>query len=270
MANRDLEIALRLRADMKDGQAAVEALAAAIRDVGSKASEAGTGLQKVGATGAVDQAQGAIDKLGHSLDGVSAKASEAGKGLQKVGTTGGVDQAQAPIDKLGHSLDGVSDKASEASKDLQKVGATGAVDQAQASVDRLGQSLDSTGKRAGDASRQITQVGESAEQQASARRKLQPPLLLRPLGRKRQPASFSGASARKLLGAIDPTTRNDSSPSTFVLVVLRLRRTQAPWTESERGVMSSMALATMPGPLPWLSTAWERLSVECRACWWQA
>ncbi|HCF2478327.1 TPA: tape measure protein [Pseudomonas aeruginosa] len=167
MANRDLEIALRLRADMKDGQAAVEALAAAIRDVGSKASEAGTGLQKVGATGAVDQAQGAIDKLGHSLDGVSAKASEAGKGLQKVGTTGGVDQAQAPIDKLGHSLDGVSDKASEASKDLQKVGATGAVDQAQASVDRLGQSLDSTGKRAGDASRQITQVGESAEQQAA-------------------------------------------------------------------------------------------------------
>ncbi|HBO0844472.1 TPA: hypothetical protein NQO38_006175, partial [Pseudomonas aeruginosa] len=106
MANRDLEIALRLRADMKDGQAAVEALAAAIRDVGSKASEAGTGLQKVGATGAVDQAQGAIDKLGHSLDGVSAKASEAGKGLQKVGTTGGVDQAQAPIDKLSHSLDG--------------------------------------------------------------------------------------------------------------------------------------------------------------------
>ncbi|MCO3096619.1 tail length tape measure protein, partial [Pseudomonas aeruginosa] len=167
MANRDLEIALRLRADMKDGQAAVEALAAAIRDVGSKASEAGTGLQKVGATGAVDQAQAAIDKLGHSLDGVSDKASEAGKGLQKVGTTGGVDQAQAPIDKLGHSLDGVSDKASEASKDLQKVGATGPVDQAQASVDRLGQSLDSTGKRAGDASSQITQVGESAEQQAA-------------------------------------------------------------------------------------------------------
>ncbi|CFU91329.1 tail length tape measure protein [Pseudomonas aeruginosa] len=69
---------------------------------------------------------------------------------------------------------------------------------------------------------------------------------------------------------LDNTRRNDSSPSTFVLVVLRLRRTQAPWTESERGVMSSMALATMPGPLPWLSTAWERLSVECRACWWQA
>ncbi|WP_275629804.1 tape measure protein [Pseudomonas sp. 273] len=122
MAGKDLELALRLRADMKDGQAAVEALAAAISDVGDKAGAANKDLQKVGATGAVDQAQAAIDKLGHSLDGVSDKAVEAGKDLQKVGTTGAIDQAQTAVDKLGQGLDSVGTHATEAARQIIQVG----------------------------------------------------------------------------------------------------------------------------------------------------
>lgn len=86
------------------------------------------------------------------------------------------------------------------------------------------------------------------------------------------------AAARKLLGAIDPTYRSLAQladQERQLTEHFRAGRIEATayasaLTESERGVMSSMALATMPGPLPWLSTAWERLSVECRACWWQA
>ncbi|WP_334180829.1 tape measure protein [Pseudomonas nitroreducens] len=119
---KDLELALRLRADLKDGEGAVDALAAAIGNVGDKAEVANTSLQKVGTTGAVDQAQVAIDKLGQSLDGVSEKAVEVGKELQKVGTTGAVEQAPAVVDKLGQSLDNVGTHAAEAAREITHVG----------------------------------------------------------------------------------------------------------------------------------------------------
>jgi len=48
MANRDLELALRIRADLKDGQAAVDALGNAIGNVGDKASSANKELGRIG------------------------------------------------------------------------------------------------------------------------------------------------------------------------------------------------------------------------------
>nr|WP_083196160.1 phage tail length tape measure family protein [Pseudomonas sp. AU12215] len=95
MAGKDLELALRLRSDMKDGQGAVDALAAAIGNVGDKAEVANTNLQKVGTTGAVDQAQTAIDKLGQSLDNVGTHAAEAAREITLVGES--ADQQAARI-----------------------------------------------------------------------------------------------------------------------------------------------------------------------------
>lgn len=87
MAGKDLELALRLRANLKDGQAAVDALAGAISNVGEKAEQANRDLQKVGTTGAVDQAQAAVGKLGQTLDKTGDQAANASRKITQIGET---------------------------------------------------------------------------------------------------------------------------------------------------------------------------------------
>ncbi|WP_237753184.1 tape measure protein, partial [Pseudomonas aeruginosa] len=170
-----------------------------------------------------------IDKLGHSLDGVSDKASEASKDLQKVGATGAVDQAQASVDRLGQSLDSTGKRAGDASRQITQVGESAeqqaarikamvaaslqqksAQDEAADSTQRLNtavQAGNTAWRDSAQAQSNAMNTFHNAErarvQQVAAEKRAAEAAAAAAAETSRQEAA-----ARKLLGAIDPTYRS--------------------------------------------------------------
>lgn len=87
MANgKDLELALRIKADLSQGQQALEGLEKAVEGVGSAASSANRDLNKLGADNAGTAAAGAqIDALGQAVAQAGAAAQTTSTQLNQIG-----------------------------------------------------------------------------------------------------------------------------------------------------------------------------------------
>ncbi|WP_218832049.1 tape measure protein, partial [Pseudomonas aeruginosa] len=157
-----------------------------------KASEASKDLQKVGATGAVDQAQASVDRLGQSLDSTGKRAGDASRQITQVGES--AEQQAARIKAMvAASLQQKSaqDEAADSTQRLNtavQAGNTAWRDSAQAQSNAMNTFHNAERARV----QQVAAEKRAAEAAAAAAAE----------------TSRQEAAARKLLGAIDPTYRS--------------------------------------------------------------
>lgn len=138
MANgKDLELALRIKADLKQGQAELQQLEAALEQAGQQAQQ--TNAQLGTTTSAVDQLGSESSAAAAVVEAVGAALGQAGQQAQQAGaqlgtTTSAVDQlstesgaATAAVEAVSTALDQAAAQAQQASTQLNT--AAGAADQ---------------------------------------------------------------------------------------------------------------------------------------------
>jgi len=94
MANKDLELALRIKTDLEQGRREVEALGASVEGVGDSANAANRDLSKLGTGADAGKAKAVVDGLTESVRQVGNTASESSEQLNHLGETAAQQSAR--------------------------------------------------------------------------------------------------------------------------------------------------------------------------------
>lgn len=191
MANKELELALRLKTDLEQGRREVVDLAEAVEDVGASAKDANRDLSKLGSGADAGKAKTTVDGLTEAVRQVGATAASSGEELNHLGET--AEQQAARI------------RAVVAASLQQKQ----ASDQAAASNQRLSESIRYTNAdwKETAAAQSASMNAYHAAERAQEQRALAEKRAAEETAKAAAEADKQDAALRKLLGTIDRTER---------------------------------------------------------------